>query len=69
MNIYTYTNNKNGSFVTGVWTGEQMFECVASNILEADSMFAEATHKNPMSLPYVGCEPSKFNLGDWTILK
>lgn len=48
---YTYRDNSAG--------GKIIFECVASDILEADKLYEEETGKNPEKQPHVGCSIEK----------
>jgi len=43
---YTYTNYH---------TGKVVFECIAQNIIEADTKYMEVTGKDPAKQNYVGC--------------
>lgn len=50
MNHYIYYDNK------VIWRGGIAFECDAENILEADKLFKEATGKDVVKMPWIGCD-------------
>ena len=53
--IYTYVDHSQNSWDKGKLVAPTIFECKASNILEADKLFKEKWGKDVTKMPHIGC--------------